>query len=100
MRQDAGQVCIEALVDGQQAFGFDGFDEAVEEVGVEVTGLVVHARHDCVCSARAKSVSREGGGLGGGAGGSSGEGEKKRKRTGRMHDTADDEAADGAAHQM
>ena len=48
MRQDPGQVRQEALVDGQEAFCFDGFDEAVEDAAVEIARLVVHARHDRV----------------------------------------------------
>lgn len=43
MRQDAGQVGIEALVDGEKALGAHGLDEAVPGPGVEVAGLVVHA---------------------------------------------------------
>lgn len=43
MWQNAGQVGVEALVDGKEAFGADGFDEAVPGAGVQVAGLVVHA---------------------------------------------------------
>ena len=34
---------VEAFVDGENAFCFDGFEETVEEVGVEVSCLVVHS---------------------------------------------------------
>lgn len=48
MRQNPRQVREEAFVDGEQAFCFDGLGEAVEDAGVEVASLVVHAGHDGV----------------------------------------------------
>ena len=38
-------MCEEAFVDGQESFGFDGFDQAVEDAAVEIARLVVHPRH-------------------------------------------------------
>lgn len=49
MRQDAGEVGDEALVDGEDALGADRLAGAVEDAAVEVAVLVVEARHDCVC---------------------------------------------------
>ena len=48
MGQDPRQVCKEAFVYGQEPFGFDGFDEAVEDTAVEIPRLIVHPRHDRV----------------------------------------------------
>ena len=50
MRQYTGEVGVETFVDGQYALSTHGFQEAVPGPGVEVAGLVVHARHDGVCS--------------------------------------------------
>lgn len=38
----------ETLVNGQQTLFADSLQETVQDTAVEVTGLVVHARHDCV----------------------------------------------------
>lgn len=57
MWQDAGQMGKVTLVDGQETFGFDGLVEAVGDAAVEVAGLVVEARHDCIfcgCSVSSK----------------------------------------------
>lgn len=40
---------VETLVDGEQALGAHGLEEAVPGAGVEGAGLVVHSGHYCVC---------------------------------------------------
>lgn len=45
MRQDARQVGVEALVDGEETLGAHGFGQAVPNAGVEVSALVVHPGH-------------------------------------------------------
>lgn len=50
MRQDAGQVGKEALVNGEKTFGLNSLGQTIEHAFIEVTRLVVHSRHDCVLS--------------------------------------------------
>ena len=38
-------MCEEAFIYSQESFGFDGFDQAVEDTAVEIARLVVHPRH-------------------------------------------------------
>ena len=49
MREDASEVGVESLVDGEDALCADGFEEAIEWGGIERAGLVVHSGHDGVC---------------------------------------------------
>lgn len=48
MGENTGQVGEETLVNGQDTLLADSLQEAVQDTAVEVTGLVVHAGHDCV----------------------------------------------------
>ena len=49
MRQYSRQMGKVAFVYGKKSLRPYGLEQTVEDTAVEVTGLIVHSGHDCVC---------------------------------------------------
>lgn len=85
MREDAGEVGEESLVDGEEALGANRLLEAVEDAVVEVPVLVVEAGHEGVCHRLVPALC---------------DGDMRGTLTRRVHEAADHETTDGTTREM